>query len=113
MTLSPDLQKRIRRKIFTFRAIGWFFVIIATGFIICGIVMLCDPSSVVTVNGVKRTDMSAKLTFVLFPLIHLTIGLFLVLAPKSWLTKFIIGQIDRQRRFVAFFPGPIKKWLGY
>jgi len=113
MTLSPDLQKRIRRKIFTFRAIGWFFVIIATGIIISGIFMLCDPNSVVTVNGVKRTDTNAKLSFVFFPLIHLTIGLFLVLAPKPWLTKFIIGQIDRQRRFVAFLPGPIKKWLGY
>jgi hypothetical protein len=113
MTISPELQKRIRRSIFSFRAIGWAFVIFATGFIICGIFMLYDPSSVVTVNGVKRTDMSAKLPFVFFPLIHLGIGLLMALSPKSWLTKFIIGQVDRRRRFAACLPGPLKKWLGY
>src|SRR5215469_4479703 len=109
MVISPELHKRIRRSIFTFRAIGWIFIIFASGFIIGGIVLLFDPNSVVTVNGVKRTDTNAKLFFVFFPMIHLGVGLLLALAPKSWLTKFIIAQVDRRRQFMARLPGPLKR----
>ena len=113
MINSPDLQQRIRRSIFAFRAIGWFFVILATGIIIGSICMLCDPNAIVTVNGVKRTDTSAKLCFVFFPFIHLGVGLLLALAPKPWLARLIISQIERRRQIVALLPGPLKKWLGY
>src|SRR5690348_8851610 len=107
MLISPELHKQIRRSIFSLRAMGWVFAIFGAGFILGGIILLHDPNAVVTVNGARRTDTNAKLFFVFFPMIHLGIGLLLALAPKSWLTKFIIAQMDRRRQFMARVPGPL------
>ncbi len=109
MNLSPELQKRVRRRIFLVRCLGGFFAVTACLFIVGGICMLYDPKAAVTVNGVQRTDTSAKLPFVLVPLPHLVIGLFLMLVPQSWLTKYVIASIHFQRRLLTGWTGPLKK----
>jgi hypothetical protein len=112
MTVSPGFRKQMRRCIAFVRLFGWTFAAFASFFILFGILMLFDPQAVVTVNGVPRTDMTAKLSFALFPLLHLGVGLFCALAPKSWLMKVMIYHEDKRRRFAARFPGPIRKLLG-
>jgi hypothetical protein len=77
-----------------------------------GISMLFDPHSVIRVNGVDRTDSAAKLQFAAVPCIHLSIGLFMALAPKPLPTKFIISQMERRRRMLAHLPNPLRRWLG-
>jgi hypothetical protein len=107
MNTSPDLQKRIRRMVIAVRIFGWFFVTLASGFILIAVfIFLFDPQFPVTINGVKRTDMTAKLFIALFPLIHLALGLFLVFMPKSWVGTLIILQTEQMRRFISFFKKP-------
>ena len=89
------------------RIFGWFFVTLASGFILIAVfIFLFDPQFPVTINGVKRTDMTAKLFIALFPLIHLALGLFLVFMPKSWVGTLIILQTEQMRRFISFFKKP-------
>jgi len=97
MLINQDLKRRFRRELTFIRVIGWGFVIFATGFILCGLTMLADPRSVVTVNGVTTHATSAKLFFVLFPLIHLTIGLFMGLSPRIRLFRLFAWQ-EQQRQ---------------
>jgi len=98
MLIDQDLKKRFRRQLTFIRVIGWFFVIIATGLILSGLTMLVSPQSVVTLNGVKTHAVSAKLFFVLFPFIHLTIGLFMALSPKAWLFRLFAWQEQRRQQ---------------
>ena len=89
------------------RLFGWMFVVFASVFILLGIlVVLFDPQLPVTINGVKRTDMTAKLFFVLFPLAPLGVGLLLVLIPKSWITTLFIYHEEQMRRIITLFKKP-------
>jgi hypothetical protein len=107
MNTSPELQKRVRRIVITIRIFGWFFVVFASGFILLAVfILLFDPQFPVTINGVKRTDLTAKLFIALFPLIHLASGLFLVFMPKSWIGTLVVLQAEHMRRVISLFKKP-------
>jgi hypothetical protein len=84
------------------RIFGWIFVPLSVIFIFVTIYVLFDPQIAVTVNGVKRTDTTAKLLIAIIPLPGLGMGLFLLLIPKSWIAAWVgfeVGQIRRLKKF--------------
>ena len=103
MSTSPDLQKRIRRMVIAVRIFGWIFVPLAVTFIFVSIYALFDPQIAVTINGVKRTDTTAKLLIVIIPLVGLGVGLFLLLIPKSWIATLVGFEVEQIRRLKKFF----------
>jgi hypothetical protein len=89
------------------RIFGWSFVAFALVFILLGIiVMLFAPQLPVTINGVKRTDMAAKLFFFIIPLPPLGGGLLLAFIPKSWITTLFIFHVEQMRWVMALFKKP-------
>ena len=98
MLINQDHKSRFRRQLTFIRIIGWFFVIIATGLILSGLIMLANSQSVVALNGVTTHAARAKLFFVLFPLIHLAIGLFMGLSPKVWVFRLFAWQEQRRQQ---------------
>src|SRR6185312_2300727 len=103
MITSPDLQKRIRRMEIAIRIFGWIFVPLAVTFIFVSIYVLFDPQIEVTINGVKRTDTTAKLLFVFISLVGLGAGLFLLLIPKSWIAALVGFETEQISRLKKFF----------
>jgi hypothetical protein len=106
MNTLPDLKKRVRRMVVIVRLFGWFFVPLAAIFILVGIFALLDPQMAVTINGVQRTDTTAKLFFIIFPVVPLGIGLFLILVPKSWIATVFVFHEDQMRRIISLFKKP-------
>src|SRR5690242_17636551 len=83
------------------RLVERFFAVVSLAFIFHGVILLCDPNAVVTINHVKQTDMAAKAEVAFFPVIILGLGLYLAFAPESELRK-------RRRR-----PGPVTPHLRF
>jgi hypothetical protein len=83
--MSPQYSHR--GSISFLRGVGWLFVLVGVLFIVHGIFLLFTPHAVVSINGVKRTDVGAKLVVAFFPAIPLGFGLFLAFASESTLRK--------------------------
>ena len=64
------------------RRIGWCVIAFSCVFLLFTLVAFVQHAPV-TLDGVKRTDLSAKIPFVVFSLIALTVGLECVLAPDQ------------------------------
>jgi hypothetical protein len=100
--MSP--QHSHRDSISFLRGFGWLFVLVGVLFIVHQIFLLFDPNAIMTINGVKRTDIGAKIIGVFFSAIPLGFGLFLVFAPESTLrerrrARRPLGPILRFRRW--------------
>ena len=81
--------KRTRRQI---RFMGLMFVMTGGVFAVNGFVMLLDPESTLSCNGVVTNSLSCKVRFTTFAVSFLVVGIVSVFAPVRWLNHIAVWQ---------------------
>ena len=84
--------RKLKRKRFGYRFIGWWFLIQGLIMSIIFANLMLDPDGVITYNGVKTTAFDVKRNAFLFVSIFPIVGLAVILISKRRLNKLLIWQ---------------------
>jgi len=90
--MDTSQLKKMKRFRKSFRFIGVMFILVG-GFLLFNFsLLLLDPESTITVNGVVTSDFNPKLQAVIFLTSFVFIGIFALFGPSSFFNKLFVWQ---------------------
>jgi hypothetical protein len=87
--LQLKKMKRFRKG---FRFIGAMFTLVGGLLLFNFSLLLLDPESTITVNGIATSDFAPKLQTVIFLILFVFIGIFALFGPSSFFNKLFIWR---------------------
>ena len=90
--MDTSQLKKMKRFRQGFRFIGAMFIVVG-GFLLFNFsLLLLDPESTITVNGVATSDFAPKLQAVIFLALFVFIGIFALFGPSRFFNKLFIWR---------------------
>jgi len=88
-TLQLKKMKRFRKG---FHFIGAIFILIGGLLLFNFSLLLLDPEATIIVNGIASSDFNLKLQAVIFLILFVITGIFLLFGPNSFFNKLFVWR---------------------
>ena len=113
MSVGPGIERMHWRAFnVAWRVVGLLFLPVALGFLAWGLWVFVNPAATISVDGVPRRDLSAKLMMLALPVPQLALGIYALrrrtyrpdLGDRLWLVDPMAAKFEQR--------GPRSWWTG-